>query len=41
VLQEFLPKEVSGVKLYEPGQNPQEEKIRQSLRDKWKEKYRY
>lgn len=41
VLQEFLPKEVSGVKLYEPGQNPQEEKIRQNLRDKWKEKYRY
>ncbi|WP_394676779.1 replication-associated recombination protein A [uncultured Sphingobacterium sp.] len=41
VVQEFLPKEVSGVKLYEPGQNPQEEKIRQNLRDKWKEKYRY
>jgi putative ATPase len=41
VVQEFLPKEVSGVKLYEPGQNPQEEKIRQNLRDIWKEKYRY
>lgn len=41
VVQEFLPKEVSGVKLYEPGQNPQEEKIRQNLRDKWKEKYKY
>lgn len=41
VVQEFLPKEVSGVKLYEPGQNPQEDKIRQGLRDKWKEKYRY
>ncbi len=41
VVQEFLPKEISGVKLYEPGQNSQEEKLRQSLRDKWKEKYRY
>lgn len=41
VVQEFMPKEISGTKLYEPGQNPQEEKARQSLRDKWKEKYRY
>ncbi len=41
VVQEFLPKEISGVKLYEPGKNPQEEKLRQSLRDKWKEKYNY
>ncbi len=41
VVQEFLPKEISGVKLYEPGQNSQEEKLRQSLWDKWKEKYKY
>ncbi|MGE8427237.1 MAG: replication-associated recombination protein A [Sphingobacterium sp.] len=41
VVQEFLPKEISGVKLYEPGQNSQEDKLRQSLRDKWKEKYKY
>ncbi|WP_312194463.1 replication-associated recombination protein A [Sphingobacterium multivorum] len=41
VVQEFLPKEISGVKLYDPGQNSQEEKLRQSLRDKWKEKYKY
>ena len=41
VVQEFMPKEISGTKLYEPGHNPQEEKARQSLRDKWKEKYRY
>ncbi len=41
VVQEFLPKEISGVKLYEPGQNSQEEKLRQSLRDKWKDKYKY
>lgn len=41
VVQEFLPKEISGVKLYEPGQNSQEEKLRQNLRDKWKEKYKY
>lgn len=41
VVQEFMPKEISGTKLYEPGKNPQEEKARQSLRDKWKEKYTY
>ncbi|QQT43587.1 Replication-associated recombination protein A [Sphingobacterium multivorum] len=41
VVQEFLPKEISGVKLYDPGQNSQEEKLRQSLLDKWKEKYKY
>jgi putative ATPase len=41
VIQEFLPDELSGMTLYEPGKNPQEEKLRQGLRDKWKEKYRY
>lgn len=41
VTQEFLPHEISGLKLYEPGKNAAEEKIRQHLRDKWKEKYRY
>lgn len=41
VVQEFLPDEISGLKLYEPGKNPAEEKMRQSLRDKWKEKYHY
>ncbi|MNL61818.1 hypothetical protein D3C87_1857870 [compost metagenome] len=41
VLQEFLPDQLSGMTLYDPGKNPQEEKLRQGLRDKWKEKYRY
>ncbi|UIR55936.1 replication-associated recombination protein A [Sphingobacterium sp. SRCM116780] len=41
VIQEFLPEEISGITLYDPGKNPQEEKLRQSLRDKWKEKYKY
>lgn len=41
VIQEFLPDELSGMTLYRPGKNPQEEKLRQGLRDKWKEKYRY
>jgi putative ATPase len=41
VIQEFLPDELSGMTLYEPGKNPQEEKLRQGLRDRWKEKYRY
>ncbi|MXV37312.1 AAA family ATPase [Flavobacteriaceae bacterium Ap0902] len=38
---EFLPKEVAGIKLYEPGDNKREAIDRQSLRNKWKEKYGY
>lgn len=41
VEQEFMPDSLSGVKLYEPGANPAEEKLRQSLQTKWKEKYGY
>ncbi|AIM39192.1 ATPase AAA [Sphingobacterium sp. ML3W] len=41
VTQEFLPDAISGTTFYDPGKNPQEDKLRQSLRDKWKEKYRY
>ena len=38
---EYLPKNLSGSKFYEPGTNGAEDKIRASLKDKWKEKYGY
>jgi putative ATPase len=41
VEQEFLPKEISGKKLYDPARNAPEEKLRQWLRERWKEKYGY
>lgn len=39
--QEFLPNEIAGTKLYEPGQNASEQKQREYLRFCWKEKYGY
>lgn len=33
---EFLPKEISGTKFYEPGNNSTERKIREELQKKWK-----
>jgi putative ATPase len=36
---EFLPQDLSGTKLYEPGENSTENKIRESMDKKWKEKY--
>ena len=41
VHQEFLPKQIEGTCLYNPGKNPAEEKIRQKLRADWKDKYNY
>lgn len=41
VQQEYMPDELSGRKLYDPGKNAAEEKLRQSLRAKWNEKYGY
>lgn len=38
---EFLPEGISGVKLYDPGDNASEARIRQYLRNCWKEKYGY
>lgn len=38
---EFLPEQLSGTKLYEPGNNPREEELRKYLRGLWKEKYGY
>ena len=41
VKDEFLPGEISGTRLYDPGDNPREEEIRRRLRDMWKGKYNY
>ena len=38
---EYMPENLSGSKFYEPGSNSAEDKVRASLRDKWKEKYGY
>jgi putative ATPase len=39
--QEFLPEELKGTKLYEPGRNPKEKNIRDFLKVRWKDKYGY
>lgn len=41
VAQEFLPETLSGTVLYQPGDNPREQEIRQRLRSRWREKYGY
>jgi len=41
VQQDNLPEAVDGKVLYEPGENPSEEKLRAKLREDWKGKYRY
>ncbi len=41
VPQEFLPEEIKGKKLYNPGQNAREEEMRKRLKAMWKEKYGY
>jgi putative ATPase len=38
---EFLPDQLAGTKLYEPGDNARENEIRASLRKWWKQKYQY
>jgi len=38
---EFLPKELSGTTLYEPGDNDVEKRFREYLKKNWKEKYGY
>ena len=40
-LQEFLPDEISGTKIYEPGNNVRENKFRENLKNNWKNKYNY
>jgi len=39
--QEYLPKELSGTKFYDPGKNAREEELRKFLRSLWKDKYKY
>jgi putative ATPase len=38
---EFLPEEIKGTKLFDPGNNPREIKEREILKKKWKGKYGY
>src|ERR1051326_1418531 len=37
--QEYLPKEISGTKFYDPGKNAREEELRKFLKNLWKDKY--
>jgi len=39
--QEYLPKELSGKKFYDPGKNVREEELRKFLKSLWKDKYEY
>ncbi len=39
--QEFMPEEISGKKLFEPGNNAREVEMRKKLQATWKEKYGY
>ena len=39
--QEFLPDKIAGIKLYEPGNNASEIRLREYLRNCWKGKYGY
>lgn len=39
--QEYLPQELSGTKIYEPGNNARENEIRKFLKTNWKDKYNY
>ncbi|OEK06424.1 replication-associated recombination protein A [Roseivirga misakiensis] len=41
VNQEFLPDEIKGTTLYDPGKNAREEEMRKRLKAMWKEKYGY
>lgn len=41
VEQEFLPDGIAGTKLYDPGNNPSENKLREKLKENWKGKYGY
>lgn len=38
--QEYLPEKIAGTTLYHPGENPPEQRIREWLRKRWKDKYK-
>ena len=39
--QEYLPKEIAGMRFYDPGKNVREEELRKFLKNLWKDKYNY
>lgn len=39
--QEYMPEQIAGTKLYEPGKTAREEELRKFLKSLWKEKYGY
>jgi len=39
--QGYLPKKISGKKIYDPGNNPRENEFRKQLKNLWKDKYNY
>jgi putative ATPase len=41
IAQEFLPVEISGTKLYEPGENQRENQFKELLKNRWKNRYDY
>jgi len=41
VVQEFLPKKISGYQLYKPGENSREDSFRNFLKKRWGDKYKY
>jgi len=41
ISQEFLPDEISGTTLYEPGNNQRENQFKDILKNRWKNKYNY
>ncbi len=41
VNQEFMPDEITNTKLYEPGNNQRENNFRSTLKQRWKDKYKY
>lgn len=41
VAQEFLPDEIKGTRLYDPGENAREAELRKFLKSRWGEKYFY
>ncbi len=41
VEQEFLPEEISGTTIYDPGENARENELRKNLKRNWGEKYGY
>ena len=38
---EYLPDEIKGQRLFDPGMNPREIEMRRKLKEQWKKKYGY